>query len=88
MVLEPIYEQGFLPGSYGFRPGRSADQALATERAVPMGMGGGWVPEIDIEAFFDTLDHGPSSRRTTTVVGDLSTNFSWILLNSRLDRGC
>jgi group II intron reverse transcriptase/maturase len=58
MVLEPIYEQDFLPGSYGFRPGRSAHQALAAVRSVLMGMGGGWVLEIDIEAFFDTLDHG------------------------------
>jgi group II intron reverse transcriptase/maturase len=57
MVLEPIYEQDFLSGSYGFRPGRSAHQALAALRSTLMEMGGGWVLEIDIEAFFDTLDH-------------------------------
>jgi group II intron reverse transcriptase/maturase len=57
MVLEPIYEQDFVPGSYGFRPGRSAHQALERLRSSVQRMGGGWVLEIDIEAFFDTLDH-------------------------------
>ena len=56
MVLEPIYEQDFLNGSCGFRPGRSAHQALAALRTTLMGMGGGWVLEIDIESF-DRLDH-------------------------------
>jgi group II intron reverse transcriptase/maturase len=58
MVLEGIYEQDFVPDSYGFRPGRSAHQALAAVRETLLGLGGGWVLEIDIEAFFDTLDHG------------------------------
>jgi group II intron reverse transcriptase/maturase len=58
MVLEAIYEQDFLDCSYGFRPGRSAHQALATLRGAVMEMGGGWVLEVDIEQFFDRLDHG------------------------------
>ena len=37
MVLEDIYEQDFLPCSYGFRPGRSAHQALRTLQNVPVG---------------------------------------------------
>lgn len=57
MVLEPIYEQDFVAGSYGFRPGRSAHQALEAVRTSLVRMGGGWVLELDIEAFFDTLDH-------------------------------
>lgn len=57
MVLEPIYEQDFVDGSYGFRPGRSAHQALEAVYTTLRQMGGGWVLEIDIEAFFDTLDH-------------------------------
>jgi group II intron reverse transcriptase/maturase len=57
MVLEPIYEQDFLNCSYGFRPGRSAHQALAAGRERLMEMGGGWVLEVDIRKFFDTLDH-------------------------------
>jgi group II intron reverse transcriptase/maturase len=58
MVLECIYEQDFLSCSYGFRPGRSAHQALKVFRDQMMAMGGGWVIEIDIRKFFDTLIHG------------------------------
>jgi RNA-directed DNA polymerase len=57
MVLEAIYEQDFLPCSYGFRPRRSAHQALDELWQQTMGMGGGWVVEVDIRKFFDTLDH-------------------------------
>jgi RNA-directed DNA polymerase len=57
MVLEPIYEQDFLDCSYGFRPGRSAHQALQALRDQTMAMGGGWLVEVDIRKFFDTLDH-------------------------------
>ncbi len=56
MVLEPIYEQDFLDCSYGFRPGRSAHQGLEAARNQLMAMGGGWVIELDIQAFFDALD--------------------------------
>jgi group II intron reverse transcriptase/maturase len=57
-VLETVYEQEFLPCSYGFRPGRSAHQALQTLWERLTEMGGGWVLEVDIQSFFDTLDHG------------------------------
>lgn len=58
MVLEAIYEEDFLPSSYGFRPDRSAHQALGDLWQVLMEMRGGWVLEVDIQKFFDTLDHG------------------------------
>jgi group II intron reverse transcriptase/maturase len=58
MVLEAVYEQDFLHSSYGFRPGRSAHQALDALQHQAMGMAGGWVVEVDIRKFFDTLDHG------------------------------
>ena len=58
MILETVYEQAFLACSYGFRPGRSAHQALAVLREGLMTMGGGWVLEVDIRSFFDTLAHG------------------------------
>jgi RNA-directed DNA polymerase len=58
MSLEPIYEQDFLECSYGFRPGRSAHQALASFRNQLMACRGGWVLEVDIRKFFDNLDHG------------------------------
>jgi group II intron reverse transcriptase/maturase len=57
MVLEAVYEQDFLNCSYGFRPGRSAHQALDALWQQTMGMAGGWVLEVDIRKFFDTLDH-------------------------------
>lgn len=57
MVLEPVYEQEFSDCSYGFRPGRSAHDALETIRQKSMSMGGGWVLEADIEGFFDAVDH-------------------------------
>jgi RNA-directed DNA polymerase len=58
MALEPIYEQDFYNCSYGFRPGRSAHQALADLWQQTMDLDGGWVLEVDIRKFFDTLDHG------------------------------
>jgi group II intron reverse transcriptase/maturase len=58
MVLGAIYEQDFHPGSYGFRPGRGAHDALQAVWDATMRVGGGWVLEVDIRAFFDTLDHG------------------------------
>lgn len=57
MVLEAVYEQDFLECSYGFRPGRSAHQALDTLWHRLMEVGGGWVLEVDIRKFFDALDH-------------------------------
>jgi len=58
MVLESIYEQDFHDSSYGFRPKRSAHQALDSLWTQTMKSGGGWVLEVDIRKFFDTLDHG------------------------------
>jgi group II intron reverse transcriptase/maturase len=58
MLLEPIYEQDFRDCSYGFRPGRSAHQALGALWRETMGMGGGWVIDLDIRKYFDSLGHG------------------------------
>ena len=56
MVLEPVYEQDFLDCSYGFRPGRSAHQALEALWQGLMNIEGGWVIDLDIQSFFDTVD--------------------------------
>lgn len=56
MVLEPIYEQDFLDCSYGFRPGRSALDAVKALREQVMELRGCWLIEVDIQKFFDTLD--------------------------------
>lgn len=57
MLLEPIYEQEFLDCSYGFRPRRSPHQALEVLWRGLMDIGGGWVVDLDIQSFFDTVDH-------------------------------
>jgi RNA-directed DNA polymerase len=57
MLLEPIYEQDFYDCSFGFRPGRSAHQALESLWKQAMDSQGGWILEVDIRKFFDTLDH-------------------------------
>ncbi|EFK07199.1 reverse transcriptase (RNA-dependent DNA polymerase) [delta proteobacterium NaphS2] len=58
MVLNAVYEQDFLDCSYGFRPGRSAHDALEELRKDAMSLGGGHVLELDIKKCFDVLDHG------------------------------
>lgn len=57
MLLEPLYEPEFHPDSYGFRPRRSAHQALDAVYQTLMTWHGGWVLEVDIRKFFDTLGH-------------------------------
>lgn len=57
MVLEPLYEQDFYDCSYGFRPGRSAHDALDAVREAAHVLGGGWVLDADVSSFFDTIDH-------------------------------
>jgi group II intron reverse transcriptase/maturase len=59
MLLEPIYERDFKDCSHGFRPGRSPHTALESFWKSMMGMGGGWVLEVDLKKFFDSLPHQP-----------------------------
>ena len=57
MVLEAVYEQDFLSCSYGFRPGRSAHQALQRlSGAIVVGQQY-WVIEVDIRKYFDSIPH-------------------------------
>lgn len=56
MVLEPICEHDFLECSYGFRPRRSAHQALQGLWQGLMTQAGGWVIDLDIQGFFDSVD--------------------------------
>ena len=58
MMLEPIYEGDFLPCSYGFRPGRSAHDALKALRTGFMEQGCRWVIDADIAKYYDSIDHG------------------------------
>ncbi len=58
MVLSSVYEQDFHDCSFGFRPNRSAHQALEFLWHGLTKMRGGWVLDVDIKGFFDNLDHG------------------------------
>ena len=56
LVLEPLFEASFRPSSYGFRPKRSAHQALEAIRAE-VNAGANWVVDGDVSDFFGSLDH-------------------------------
>lgn len=73
-ILSAIYEADFLDCSYGFRPGRTAHQALAALRNEVMFGGAQWVYEADIRGFFDHLDHDWLMRMLDLRIGD-----PWIL---------
>ena len=62
MLLEPIYEQDFKPFSYGFRPDRSAHQALEWLWRQIMSQNTRWILDVDIRKFFDTLAHAHLRR--------------------------
>jgi group II intron reverse transcriptase/maturase len=69
-VLEAIYEQDFLGCSYGFRPGRSAHDAVRTlDRIVHQGQAS-WILEADILSFFDSLDRSKLAKMLEVRVAD------------------
>jgi RNA-directed DNA polymerase len=76
MVLEPEVEPVFHPDSYGYRPGRSALQALAVTRARCWK--DDWVVDLDIKAFFDTIDHDLIMKAVAR-----HTDLAWVLLYVR-----
>lgn len=55
MLLEPIYEQDFLDCSYGFRPARSAHQALRAVWRGSVQRRGHWVLDVDVRKYFDSI---------------------------------
>lgn len=57
LLLEPIYEHDFLDCSVGFRPGRSAHQALQAVWKGIMGRGGRWVLDVDVRKYFASISH-------------------------------
>src|SRR5271165_3088100 len=69
-VLSAIYEQDFLPCSFGGRPGLGAHNALATLNEVIAGSKTGWVLEADLKNFFGSLDHDWVLRFVEHRVGD------------------
>jgi RNA-directed DNA polymerase len=68
-VLQPVFEPGFSESSYGFRPGRNAQQAvLAAQAHVQSGRS--WVVDIDLEKFFDRVNHDILMSRVARQVSD------------------
>lgn len=57
LLIEPIFEADFLDCSYGFRPGRSAHDALEVIR-TNLQQGRGEIYDADLQSYFDTIDHG------------------------------
>lgn len=55
-ILEPIFEEIFLPNSHGYRAGKNAHQAVDKAEAY-LNKGYGWVVDADIQGFFDHVDH-------------------------------
>ena len=68
-VLEPILDPNFSESSFGFRPGRSAHGALKQAQEIVRG-GRRWVVDIDIEAYFDNVNHDILVSRLARRIGD------------------
>jgi RNA-directed DNA polymerase len=68
-VLMPLFDPGFSNSSYGFRPGRSAHQAVLAARSH-MAAGRRFVVDIDLEKFFDRVNHDVLMARVARKVAD------------------
>lgn len=73
LAIEPIIDPLFHPDSYGYRPGRSAKQAIAVTRKRCWQYD--WLVEFDIKAAFDQIDHGLLMKAVCTHISE-----DWILL--------
>lgn len=69
-VIGPVFEAGFTPSSFGYRPGRSASDAVGWVRKA-IRSGDRWVAEFDIVGFFDNLRHARLLREVAKVVDDV-----------------
>jgi len=68
-VLSPLFEPDFSESSYGFRPGRSAQQAVSQARAY-VAEGRRWVVDLDLEKFFDRVNHDVLMSRLARRISD------------------
>ena len=84
IVLEPIFEADFSPVSFGFRPKRSAHDALEVIR-VEANRGRQWVLDADIKACFDDIDHDALIAQVARRVSDRPM---LKLLRAGCGRGC
>ena len=68
-VLQPTFEPSFSEASYGFRPGRNAHQALRQARQY-VAQGKRWVVDMDLEKFFDRVNHDLLMSKLATKIDD------------------
>jgi len=68
-ALMPLFEPVFSDSSYGFRPGRKAHDAVRQAQAY-INEGYGWVVDLDLEKFFDRVNHDKLMARVARVVKD------------------
>ena len=68
-VLQRVFEPGFSEHSYGFRPGRSAHQAVRQAQGY-VREGRRWVVDLDLEKFFDRVGHATLMERVARKVSD------------------
>ena len=68
-VMSPLFEPDFSESSYGFRPGRSAQQAVLAAREYAA-EGRRWVVDLDLEKFFDRVNHDMLMSRLARRIGD------------------
>lgn len=82
-VLSPVYEEDFDKNSYGFRRGKNAHQAVLKAQ-VYLNEGYHWIIELDLEKFFDKVNHQKLMHLLSQKVKDKST---LLLINSYLKTG-
>lgn len=82
-VLSPIYEEDFDKHSYGFRPRKNAHQAVLTAQGY-LNEGNNWIIELDLEKFFDKVNHQKLMHLLSRKVKDKGT---LLLINSYLKAG-
>lgn len=68
-VLTPVFDPDFSPSSFGFRPGRSAHDAIVQAQTY-LNEGFGWVVDLDLEKFFDRVNHDILMARVARRVKD------------------
>ena len=82
-VLQPRFDPSFSQHSYGFRPGRGAhDAVLAAQRYVQEGRH--WVVDVDLEKFFDRVNHDVLMGRLVRRISDTRL---WRLIRRYLNAG-
>lgn len=71
-VLSPVYEEQFDKNSFGFRPGKNAHQAVLTAKEY-INAGYDWIIELDLEKFFDKVNHQKLMALLSNTVKDKRT---------------